>query len=997
MMLLSLLIAGLLLGTFPQADIAPCLVMDQGWVPYPAYEDRPGWTELLGEYQAPLITQGEAQMGFSWVTITRDDYLAYERSGSRHQMEDKQEANTDALSRLFIAELAEGQGRFLPDLARGVQWFCDAPSWAVSAHLAKYQKSKSPVPDPSDPILALYQGNISQLLSWIYYYFHNQLEPVQPGLPARMRAELQKRELDPYLQRDDFWWMGFKPWSGKLLNNWNPWCNANALLCFMLLENDRNTLAAAIEKALRSLDLYLASLSRDGACDEGTTYWYKSTGHLMDCLECLKMVSGGKCDAWNDPFIQRLGEYIVNADIGDNWQVNFADGKPSRCPITYVIYRYGRDTGNRTVMDFAVNRCKAFCHNPVNGLDWTLFYQSLENLRAVRTLKQQPWVAYKPHSFVSYPETQIAFLRAGKAYLAAKGGNNGERHNHNDVGSCIYFYDNQPVLVDAGVGTYTRDTFGAGRFANWFVQSGWHNVPVINGCDQAFGAEFKASGSRARKALRRFSADIAGAYPDSAAIGKWCVNYRLRRNGALRITHRFSLREAREPNELHLLVSDEPHLCEEGKIRLAGGVLLRYDPAQFTVSVETKSLLGLGFSDRWGDALYRISLKAKRLQQKGKYVLKLQPSAEEPIPALTSRVEERAKAQFTLLAERLASDATPRTIYPDGCMKDVSVGSWTSGFFAGSLWQLYRLTKDSQVLLLARAETEKLANILDFPLSHDIGFQVNCSYGNAYRVTGELCYLPMIEAAAAALADRFNPQVGATLSWTSGEKGAYPVIIDNMMNLELLEYASGLFACDSLKEIAITHARTTLRNHFRPDASCWHMLDYDPATGEVLRRVTVQGYSDDSIWSRGQAWALYGYTMMYRESGCPEFLAQAEKVARMLMEHLPADGIPYWDFSDPDIPTTYRDASAAAVICSALLELRTQTADRALATACLRTAEKQIRALASPQYLAPAGTNGGFLLKHSVGNLPGGSEVDVPLPYADYYYLEALNRYKTLK
>jgi uncharacterized protein YyaL (SSP411 family) len=175
------------------------------------------------------------------------------------------------------------------------------------------------------------------------------------------------------------------------------------------------------------------------------------------------------------------------------------------------------------------------------------------------------------------------------------------------------------------------------------------------------------------------------------------------------------------------------------------------------------------------------------------------------------------------------------------------------------------------------------------------------------------------------------------------------------------------------------------------------MLDYDPATGEVLRRVTVQGYSDDSIWSRGQAWALYGYTMMYRESGCPEFLAQAEKVARMLMEHLPADGIPYWDFSDPDIPTTYRDASAAAVICSALLELRTQTADRALAAACLQTAEKQIRTLASPQYLAPAGTNGGFLLKHSVGNLPGGSEVDVPLPYADYYYLEALNRYKTLK
>ena len=996
-MLLSLLIAGVLLGVFPQADIAPSLVVDQGWVPYPAYGDRPGWTELLGEYQAPLVAQGEAQTGFSWVTITPDDYLAYERSGSRHQMEDKQEANTDALSRLFIAELAEGQGRFLPDLSRGVQWFCDAPSWAVSAHLAKYQKSKSPLPDPSDPILALYQGNISQLLSWIYYYFHAQLEEVQPGLSVRLRAELQRRELDVYLQRDDFWWMGFQPVPGKVLNNWNPWCNANALLCFMLLENDRDTLAAAVEKAMRSLDLYLASLSRDGACDEGTTYWYKSTGHLMDCLECLEMVTGGKCNAWSDPFIRRLGEYIVNADIGDDWQVNFADGKPSRKPISYVIWRYGRDSGNQTMMDFAVNRCKSFCHNPVSGLDWTLFYQSLENLRAVRALKQQPWVAYKPHRFVSYPETQIAFLRAGKAYLAAKGGNNGERHNHNDVGSCIYFYDNQPVLVDAGVGTYTRDTFGAGRFANWFVQSGWHNVPVINGCDQAFGADFKASGSRASKLLRRFTTDIAGAYPDSAGVASWRVGYRLRRNGSLRISHRFSLREAREPNVLHLLVSGEPSLKSDGQIALEGGVTLRYNPSQFTASVGTKSLLGLGFSDRWGDALYRISLTAKRLQPKGRYVLKLVPAAQEPLPALVARVLSTAKGQFALMSERLDSASTPRSIYPDGRMKDCAVGSWTSGFFSGSLWLLYRMTGDAQMLRLARKETAKLASILDYPLSHDIGFQVNCSYGNAYRVTGEAQYLPLIEQAAAALAARFNPVVGATLSWEPGKKGAYPVIIDNMMNLELLEYASGLFACDSLKEIAAAHARTTMRNHFRPDGSCWHMLDYDPANGEVLRRVTVQGYSDDSVWSRGQAWALYGYSMMYRESGCPEFLAQAEKVARMLLQRLPSDGIPYWDFSDPDIPTTYRDASAGAVMCSAFLELASLTADKPLARACRRTAEKQMRTLASPQYLAQEGTNGGFLLKHSVGNLPGGSEVDVPLTYADYYFLEALDRYQTLK
>ena len=974
---------------------APSLVMNQGWVPYPAYADRDGWTEILGEYQMPLIEQGEAQLDFQWITITPDDYMADETTGDRAVMEDKQEANTDALSRMVIAELAEGKGRFIHDIARGVSWFCDAPSWAVSAHLAKYQKSKSPLPDPSDPILALYQGNISQLLSWIYYYFHDQLEQEQPGLAVRLRAELQKRELDPFLQRDDFWWMGFQPVPGKVLNNWNPWCNANALLCFMLLENDRDTLYAAVDKAMRSLNLYLESITPDGACDEGTTYWYKSTGHVMDCLECLEMISGGELQPWNDSFIRKLGDYIVNADIGDNWQVNFADGKPSRNPLSYVIYRYGRDTGNMTMIDFAVSRSKVFLHNPVSFLDWTLFYQSLENLRAVRALKEQPSRDYKPHNFVYYPDAQVAFIRSGKAYLAAKGGHNGERHNHNDTGSCIYFYDCEPVLVDAGVGTYTRDTFGAGRFGNWFVQSGWHNLPVINGCEQGFGAGYKASASKSSRFFRRFTTDIAGAYPDSAGVKSWRITYRLDRKGGLTIKHKYLLRDVREANVLHYLLAAEPDI-QQGCVRLPCGVSILFDPETFTASVEKKCLKGLGFSSRWGDALYRLRLTGKQTGNKGTYCIRIVPEAPESIDAITAKVAARATEQFALLSGRLGENRVPRTLTPDGVLCDTGIGSWTSGFFAGSLWQLYKLSGTPGVMELARKETSKLAPVLSFPINHDVGFQVNCSFGNAYRITGEEQYRGLIEEAAAALVGRFNPTVGATLSWAAGEKGKYPVIIDNMMNLELLEYAGKLFGCDSLQNIAVTHAQTTLRNHFRPDATCWHMLDYDPGTGDVLRRVTVQGYSDDSAWARGQAWALYGYTMMYRETGIPEFLAQAEAIARMLLQRLPHNGIPYWDFDDPGIPT-YRDASAGAIMSSAFIELSTLTADRNLSKSCLQMAEMQIHTLAGPEYLAPVGSNGNFLLKHSVGNLPGGSEIDVPLPYADYYFLEALNRIKTLK
>ena len=402
-------------------------------------------------------------------------------------------------------------------------------------------------------------------------------------------------------------------------------------------------------------------------------------------------------------------------------------------------------------------------------------------------------------------------------------------------------------------------------------------------------------------------------------------------------------------------------------------------------------------SSRGGDAHYRISLTAGTLDKRGCYTIRLNPVKAETLPEITERVVSLAKEQYTLLDARLAPERTPRGLHPDGRVKDSSVGSWTSGFFAGALWQLYQLDPDPAVLSMAERRTLDLKGLLSFPQSHDLGFQVNCSYGNAYRITGDAKYLPLIEQGSAALASRFNPTVGATLSWAEGERGAaYPVIIDNMMNLELLEYAAGLFNCDSLRRIAVAHAETTIKNHFRPDYSSYHMLDYDPADGSVRRKVTVQGYADESAWSRGQAWALYGYSMMYRETGRPEFLSQAENVARMLLSRLPADGIPYWDFDDPDIPDTYRDASAGAVMCSAFIELSDLTKDRELSRQCLAKAEKQIRTLASPEYLAVPGENGGFLLKHSVGNLPGDSEVDTPLIYADYYFLEALNRYKNL-
>ena len=371
-------------------------------------------------------------------------------------------------------------------------------------------------------------------------------------------------------------------------------------------------------------------------------------------------------------------------------------------------------------------------------------------------------------------------------------------------------------------------------------------------------------------------------------------------------------------------------------------------------------------------------------------------SCKESMSQLTDRVFDVAKQQAFNMDARLEADLHPRSLKKDGTPRNSPVTWWCSGFFPGSVWYIYEYTGDESVLALARKSTAKLDSLVYNPKTdHDIGFQINCSYGNGYRLTGDAEYLSMMELAAAKLAKRFSPIVGCTKSWDWKDKPEdFPVIIDNMMNLELLTWTARKFGVDSLTSIACTHANTTMKNHFRDDYTTYHGVVYDPITGKVKQKKTIQGYDDESAWARGQAWALYGYTMMFRETANQEYLDQAVNVANMILGYLPEDGIPYWDFNDPAIPDTYRDASAAAIMASAYIELSGMVKDRGLKKEYLATAENILRTLSSPEYLCQPGECHGFLLKHSVGNLPRNSEVDVPLTYADYYFLEALLRYK---
>ena len=349
--------------------------------------------------------------------------------------------------------------------------------------------------------------------------------------------------------------------------------------------------------------------------------------------------------------------------------------------------------------------------------------------------------------------------------------------------------------------------------------------------------------------------------------------------------------------------------------------------------------------------------------------------------------------QFLLTEERANRSRQfifPRTVVHDS-LKLVPSGDWTSGFFPGILWFLYEKTRDQQWLQAAEEFTGLMFKEPYNGNSHDVGFKVYNSYGNGYKLTNDTAYKRLIIDAAKTLSRRFHPTVGCIRSWDFG-KWQYPVIIDNMMNLELLFEATKLSGDSLFYRIAVSHANTTMQNHFREDYSSYHLVNYDPATGNVIGKMTVQGYADESSWARGQAWGLYGYTMCYRETNDKKYLDQAEHIASFILNNpnLPKDGIPYWDFNAPHLQTQPRDASAAAIMASAFYELSQYLQN---GKKYKKAADKIMESLAK-NYRNAIGTNHGFILLHSTGHKPADSEIDVPLIYADYYFLEALLRSK---
>ena len=611
----------LLVSLADETELKTLLLAPARWVKYPAYADRAGWEKLMGPYRRKYVERAEKYLDYEWKHVKASDYLEFFRSGSRKAMETPYNANRQAFACLLMGELAEGQGRFIDQIANGVYCFCEMTTWVLSAHLPN-QREQTRIPSHKEHAIDLTAGDMGATLAWTYHFLKDELARFSPLIPERLRSELQTRIIDTYADNGHFWWVALPYKPGALVNNWNPWCNSNVLLTTLLVEEDPDKRAAVVYKTMRSVDQFINYNHDDGACEEGPSYWGHAAGKLYDYLQVLYDATDGKLSLFDRPIIRNLGEYIYRSYIGNGWVVNFADAEARGGGDFDQIYCFGKAVGSPDMQAYAAARYRERKDNaaPVSG-DLFRNFQALEHRAELDTFS----LPYVRPDYSWYPETEFCYMNEGNLFLAAKGGNNNESHNHNDVGSCLVYLNRQPVLIDAGVGTYTRQTFSSERYKIWTMQSGYHNLPVINGCEQLPGGKYKASGTSFSPSARKFSADIAGAYPAEAGISRWVRSYRMK-GGTLSIEDAFQ-GEAKQPHALHFMTAVPPSVTDRGlRIPSAGGdVLLSYDTKRLEASVETVPLTDPRLSKIWGENVYRIVLTARKAESKGVYRCTLTP------------------------------------------------------------------------------------------------------------------------------------------------------------------------------------------------------------------------------------------------------------------------------------------------------------------------------------------------------------------------------------
>ncbi len=604
-----------------EIGIGSALIKDFSDLDVPTYSSRDFWNGLPANIKKQYIEEAEASLDYDWPIVKATDYIEIIRSGDRRQS--VYAAPRAALMDLVMGELVEGKGRFIDQIINGVWYYSEQTWWGWSAHLTA-QKAPHGLPDADEPTIDLGVGEITNILSWTWFLFKDEFDKVHPLISTRLKNEIMKKAVIPYYERDDFWWQGLD--GRRRVNNWNPWTNHNMLTAILILEEDQEKKQEGVEKVIRSLDVFINGYPADGGCDEGPSYWGRAGASLFQNLDLLKMATDGKFDVYDNPLVQNMGTFIYKAYISHPYFINFADADATTGSRPAIIYWYGKEIKDPVLQNFGVYLAEKQDwgqKTPGGKVDeqimQLMYLDEISNASAENALISDFWL----------PQTEVAGARDMEGstdgfFFAAKGGHNAESHNHNDLGTCVLYFDGKPCLIDIGRETYTRKTFSSQRYEIWTMQSGYHQLPKINGVDQMQGREYKAKNTSftadAKKAV--FTTDIAGAYTDEAAVNKWLRTYRLDRGKKFTISDAWELAEIKEQaTSLNLITYCKVTELEPGVLKLEGDgfdLNMKYNSKVVSAKIEFIEVTDNGLKRYWPDGITRIVLEIQNPKLKGK-------------------------------------------------------------------------------------------------------------------------------------------------------------------------------------------------------------------------------------------------------------------------------------------------------------------------------------------------------------------------------------------
>jgi hypothetical protein len=627
---------------YPLEQLEQLLIPRASYRPFPTIEDREAWKALPEPIQQAHIGRAEADLGFDYPSLPATLFLQFSRMGNRRNYEKPHFIRRGMVEMLVTAECLEDKGRFLDDIANGVWAICEESYWGVPAHI-RVQKAGNTLPDVAEPTVDLFAAETGNLLAWTYYLLGDRLDSVSPLVRERIAHEIDRRILVPLFEREDFIWMGFTPREDqRRVNNWNPWICSNWLAAALLMETDESRRRQTVHKIMRTVDHFIDPYPDDGGCDEGPSYWGRAGASLFDNLDLLYHASNGQINVYDEPKIGEIGRFVYRVHIDEDYYINFADAPALVYPDAVIVYRYGEEIGDEAMMAhgrWLVKRQDL--EQKGYGADRDIRQVNLQRLlRGLFTLARLDTTDAQPpqirDAYLPDIEVMVARDEDGSAdgfFLGAKGGHNSESHNHNDVGNFVVYVDGKPLLVDAGVETYTAKTFSAERYAIWTMQSGYHSLlPTVDGVMQAPGFDFKATNVSYFADDRRahLALDIAAAYPPEAKIEKWQRTVHLGRGDNVHVRDDFALSQSAGEIVLSVVTPCAVDVSKPGLVlltereildgRVSGAGQLAYDADTFTADTETIPLTDERMGGTWGSEIYRVVLTAKNPPQSGTWV-----------------------------------------------------------------------------------------------------------------------------------------------------------------------------------------------------------------------------------------------------------------------------------------------------------------------------------------------------------------------------------------